>query len=115
MAERRYNPYTYGNPAITPGSFYGWERELSIIMNTISHAMPGQRQSMAVVGPRRIGKTSLLYQVLRLLEDTFHIAAFISTEQFVPPLPLELTKEILIALQNDAVRKKLSTGKVQCN
>lgn len=94
-----YNPYIFGPPVQDPEFFFGREHELTIMQHTIAHLVPGLRQSMAVVGPRRIGKTSLLLQLIKRLEPTANATAFMSTEQIVPRSPLLLTQEILAALR----------------
>jgi AAA+ ATPase superfamily predicted ATPase len=95
---RRYNPYIFGPPVQDPEFFFGREHELAIMKDTITHLAPGLRQSMAVVGPRRIGKTSLLYQLVRRLEPTPNATALMSTEQIGSRSSLVLTQEILSVL-----------------
>jgi hypothetical protein len=81
-------------------------------MNTISNLAPGLRQSMAVVGPRRIGKSSLLLQLIRRLESHPNATALVSTEQFEPPSRLALTREILRGLREGAEKKGMETANV---
>ncbi len=96
---RRYNPYVFGPPVQAPEFFFGREHELAIIKDTITHLAPGLRQSMALVGPRRIGKTSLLFQLLRQLEPVPNATALMSTEQIGSRSSLALTQEILSVLR----------------
>jgi serine/threonine protein kinase len=51
------NPFIHGPPIIEPQDFYGRGRELQIITGRLKNAAPG---SSAIIGGRRIGKTSLL-------------------------------------------------------
>jgi hypothetical protein len=95
-----YNPYIFGPPVQDPEFFFGREHELAIMKDTITHLAPGLRQSMAVVGPRRIGKTSLLYQLVRRLESTPNATALMSTEQIGSRSSLVLTQEILSVLHS---------------
>ncbi len=81
------NPYTFGVPVRGEGRFFGREEELQRIFDTLKNVPRGQKQDIAVLGPRRIGKSSLLYRLVDLLE---------STEDFVP---------IYIDVQNIKPRK----------
>lgn len=105
MAITRYNPFVFGPPVQDPAYFFGRDQELTVIMNTIGHMAPGLRQSMAVMGPRRIGKSSLLYQIINRLHSSNNIIALISTEQFVPRSPLVLTQGILQSFR-EAIESK---------
>ncbi len=63
------NPFAYGAHVTDPTRFVGREAELRRIFAALDTAHTGQLQSVSVVGPRRIGKSSLLYhltQVFRL-------------------------------------------------
>lgn len=51
------NPFIYGPPITEPQHFYGRRREIQIIANRLKGTTPG---SSAIIGGRRIGKTSLL-------------------------------------------------------
>ena len=55
----RDNPYIYGNP-IDEGEFFGRQEELEAIVQAMTKPV---KQDILVVGERRTGKTSLLYQV----------------------------------------------------
>ena len=59
------NPYVARGPLRNPEMFYGRADELSEIA-----AFLNGNQSVSIVGPRRIGKTSLLYHLMR--PDTWH-------------------------------------------
>jgi hypothetical protein len=112
MEQRRYNPYVFGPPVDDPAFFFGRAYELGVIMNTIANLAPGLRQSMAIVGPRRIGKSSLLLQLIRRLEPHPNATALVSTEQFDPPSRLALAREILRALREGAQSKRLEAASV---
>jgi AAA+ ATPase superfamily predicted ATPase len=112
MQQDRYNPYVFGPPVQDPAFFFGREHELTIMLNTIVHTAPGLRQSMAVVGPRRIGKSSLLYQLIRQLQTHSNVTALLSTQQFDVPSRLMLTQEILHSLRESAREKNLDTAQV---
>ena len=57
MSWPRHNPYEIGHPVSADGSFVNRERELDWLRQAAAN--PEQRH-VVVVGPRRIGKTSLI-------------------------------------------------------
>jgi GTPase SAR1 family protein len=59
--ERKFNPYISGDPIREPDMFFGREELLRKIINTLHN------NSIMIHGPRRIGKTSLLYQLANRL------------------------------------------------
>ena len=61
--EHRFNPYIAGNPVRDNHMFYGRQSLLSEIEATLF------RNSLLLHGERRIGKTSLLYQLVQRLEN----------------------------------------------
>jgi len=68
----RDNPYIYG-PPVDEGEFFGRQEELETIVQAVTKPV---KQDMLVVGERRTGKTSLLYQVGKRLDVPF-IAIYI--------------------------------------
>jgi GTPase SAR1 family protein len=62
--ERKFNPYISGGPVREPDMFFGREELLKRIINTLHN------NSIMIHGPRRIGKTSLLYQLADRLRAT---------------------------------------------
>ncbi len=58
----RYNPYIAGAPVRNEKMFYGREKLLQRLTNTLPN------NSLMLHGPRRIGKTSLLHQLQKRLE-----------------------------------------------
>ncbi|MBI5301160.1 MAG: ATP-binding protein [Chloroflexi bacterium] len=56
------NPFFYGGH-VQPDQFVGRKHELRRIFSALDTAHTGQLQSISVVGPRRIGKSSLLFYV----------------------------------------------------
>ena len=55
------NPYITRNPVKDPSGFYGRDGTITRIFNDIARK---QMQSHCIIGERRIGKTSLLYQLI---------------------------------------------------
>ncbi len=61
------NPYTFGVPVRGEDIFFGRDKELRVIFDTLENVPIGQKQDLVIMGPRRIGKSSLLYQLVDLL------------------------------------------------
>lgn len=77
--ERRFNPYIAGSPIREDTMFYGRAQVLKEIESTL------HKNSVMIHGERRIGKTSLLYQLLQRLEgkvdgDYHFLPVFIDLE-----------------------------------
>jgi len=60
------NPFFFGPRITDPAQFVGREKELRTIFNALETEYTGQLQHVQVVGPRRIGKSSLLYHVTQI-------------------------------------------------
>ena len=60
--ERKFNPYVYGEPIRSDDMFYGRDELLERVMRVV------HRNSIMIHGERRIGKTSVLYQLAARLE-----------------------------------------------
>ncbi len=73
------NPYVAGNPIRSKEMFYGRDNILAWLRNHLI----GRFQDNVIVlyGERRIGKTSILYQVSRWLEGSPYIPILIDLEQ----------------------------------
>ena len=56
------NPFFYGG-RVSPGFFVGRTQQLRRIYSCLEIANTGQLQSVSVVGPHRIGRSSLLNYV----------------------------------------------------
>ena len=64
----KHNPYIIGVPVIDTEAFYGREDVFRFVRETLT-----PRQNVAILfGQRRIGKTSILHQLLYRLADEFH-------------------------------------------
>jgi hypothetical protein len=82
--ERDFNPYIVGDPIREPDMFFGRDEVLAEVRNTIYN------NHIAIYGERRIGKTSLLYQLdhmLREVEDPEYL--FIPTFVDLQGVPAE--------------------------
>ncbi len=105
--KKHFNPYVFGPPVKDPDFFFGREYELKQIVDTIENLPPGLRQSMAIIGPRRIGKSSILLQLKHKLGDIPSPVALISTESIAVSQSILLTQEILSILRKSIRSKEL--------
>jgi hypothetical protein len=62
----KVNRYQFGRPIQEPNDFFGRRWELFDILSLLK---AGGRQNVLLRGPRRMGKTSLLYMLQRALQD----------------------------------------------
>ena len=81
------NPYIAGKPVKGETQFFGRAYELDQLSRALSEAQPGLNQSYALVGPRRIGKTSIAIELIRRLKPTAHLTAFVNLQgEYAEPL-----------------------------
>ena len=59
--KRRFNPYIAGAPVMDDAMFFGREKLLARLLNVLHH------NSLMITGERRIGKTTFLYHLHRVL------------------------------------------------
>ena len=62
----KVNRYQFGRPIQEPTEFYGRRSELQ---NIVSQLIAGGKQNLLLRGPRRMGKTSLMYMLKRVLTE----------------------------------------------
>lgn len=62
------NPYVYGDPIKEELTFYGRQKVLDRIIQAVTKPT---KQDILIVGERRTGKTSLFYQLQKLLNSPF--------------------------------------------
>ncbi|MCI0696774.1 hypothetical protein L0337_32810 [candidate division KSB1 bacterium] len=94
----RYNPYIAGSPIRDDEMFYGRQHLLERILRTLPN------NSLMVFGPRRIGKTSLQYQLQRRLQAQQH------PEYHFAPVFIDLqgiAEEVFFAHLIDELREEL--------
>lgn len=60
------NPFITGHPILRAEDFFGREQPIRYVMARLT-----TRQSVSIVGERRIGKTSLLHRLLQLAKEKF--------------------------------------------
>jgi uncharacterized protein len=63
------NPFFYGGRIIHPSQFVGRDGELNRIFAGLQTAQDGQAQHFSIVGPRRIGKSSLIYHIVQIYQQ----------------------------------------------
>jgi AAA+ ATPase superfamily predicted ATPase len=61
--KRRFNPYIAGAPVMDDAMFFGREKLLARLLNVLHH------NSLMITGERRIGKTTFLYHLRRVLAE----------------------------------------------
>lgn len=104
------NPYTFGVPVRGEGKFFGREEELQIIFDTLNNVPRGQKQDMVVMGPRRIGKSSLLYRLIDLLSaNEDFVPVYIDLQNIQPKKIRILFLKILQRIQDGYKQKNLLT------
>jgi serine/threonine-protein kinase len=102
----RPNPYTHlGQPIRTFEHFYGRKRELAKVADDVRNG-----QCISVVGIRRIGKTSLLFQLLdSQARDTYALpkamlCIYITCERMIRMKPGEIYAEIMYRVARQLMR-----------
>ncbi len=104
------NPYTFGVPVRGEGKFFGREEELQRIFDTLENVPRGQKQDMVVLGPRRIGKSSLLYRLVDLLKSNEDfIPIYIDVQSIKPRKVYPLFHKILNEIKSVYQQRNLST------
>ena len=61
--KRRFNPYIAGAPVMDDAMFFGRQKLLTRLLNVLHH------NSLMITGERRIGKTTFLYHLRRVLTE----------------------------------------------
>jgi len=63
------NPFFYGGRIENPNDFIGRKAELRVIFSALETFSAGQAQHISIVGERRIGKSSLLYNIIQTYQQ----------------------------------------------
>ena len=84
-ASQHFNPYIFGFPIQRRDLFFGRESILERVREDMK-VTSATKRDLALVGERRIGKTSLLYQLQTMLKEEGHHPLFLDLEliQSVP-------------------------------
>jgi hypothetical protein len=97
------NPYNYLNPVTDPAMFFGRASELQEILTGLRAGT-----SFAIIGGSRSGKTSLLFQMKRILLEELDRSAscvvgpvFLSTHEFPRLSPAAIYREIIRKFQDE--------------
>jgi len=99
------NPYIYGEPIRADRMFFGRVAERSEILRGVTKA---NKQNYLITGPRRSGKTSLLYQLKARLE--FPFMALMVTPESMGHQHHEIFRGLLLRLRDqvlETVREEL--------
>ncbi len=117
------NPFAYGARITDPARFVGRKAELQRVFSTLDSVHTGQLQSVSLVGPRRMGRSSLLYHIFqtyrsRLSSPTQFVCAYIdltsgetSTESGLLQTILACLKDALPAAETQLHEKLTRAGK----
>jgi hypothetical protein len=103
------NPYSFGPVITNPTMFFGRESELETLYTRLRNM-----QSTSVVGLRRIGKSSLLYQLAQTLPDKLgrnFVPLYIDLQDARYRTAAAFVKEVTTAL-NEKVGGTLAVGDV---
>jgi hypothetical protein len=101
------NPYTFGVP-VRGENFYGREEEQRLILDTLENVPRGQKQDLVILGPRRIGKSSLMYRLLDLLQaHPDFVPVYIDVQNIKPREVRPLFLKILWAIQKGYQQKEV--------
>lgn len=100
------NPYVYGNPIREEIAFFGRQSELSQIVQAVTKP---NKQDTFIVGERRTGKTSLLYQVQRHLDSPF-IPIYITLAEVEKPTTNGILNFIITEIVAALQKRKLLNG-----
>lgn len=111
------NPFFYGGH-VNPEQFVGRRAELARIFTGLEVAHTGQMQSFSVVGPRRIGKSSLLFYAANRYASHLHDAtqyrfAYIDLQDAATLTLDGLLKKILKELEFERRIPNLTLAKFQ--
>src|SRR5258706_14469409 len=83
------NPYNPQTPTTNPGMFFGREEVFAFIRQRL---ITGRRaQALAIIGQRGMGKTSVLIQVIHLVEARYVTAYFCLADGRFPDVCAVLT------------------------
>jgi ActR/RegA family two-component response regulator len=101
------NPYVAGK-SLSRGStmFYGRDQVFDFVRDNIGE--PPRHNHLALIGPRRIGKTSILQQLPERLEPSYFLPVYINCQSFgidpgMPAFFLHLSRRIHRSLQEQGV------------
>ena len=105
------NPYDYVNEVANPALFAGRQQELTQLEEEIARLATGQATApvAAIVGERRIGKTSLSLRVREICENYEVIALRVSLNDMTAKNPWDFWQEIFYGLLTTARRQLNAT------
>jgi len=111
--KEHFNPYIFGFPIQHPHLFFGREAIIERIRADIN-TPPEVKRDIALIGERRIGKTSLLYQLAHHLKSDGHLVFYLDLElmqnvpQFLQTFIAELGQEVFSMHEKGNVKASFS-------
>jgi hypothetical protein len=115
MPQAERNPFVYGGP-VDVGGFFGRQHEVKLVFEQVTNRARG---CVAVIGERRIGKTSLLHyiaapDVLRRwnLDEQSSIFLFVDCGAIAPMTMTRFWQDILRRLRRELERRQQYGGLV---
>jgi predicted AAA+ superfamily ATPase len=107
------NPYIFGVPVSDEDTFFGREKELRLIFDTLEDVPRGQKQDLVVLGPRRIGKSSLLRRLVGLLKpNKDFVPAFVDVQSIKPKKNRTLFLKVLRAIKKGYQQKGVAAERL---
>ncbi|MBI5253828.1 MAG: ATP-binding protein [Euryarchaeota archaeon] len=94
--------FKFGGP-VEPELFYDREREVEFLIDKLSQIKKGIKHNYALVGPRRIGKSSILYVLKEQMSKKNIIPVLIDCEGREITRQTELTLELFLEFWGSAV------------
>ncbi|MEE8167430.1 MAG: ATP-binding protein [Candidatus Hydrothermarchaeales archaeon] len=94
--------FKFGGP-VEPWLFYDREREIDFLLDKLLQVKKGIKHNYALVGPRRIGKSSILYVLMDKLSEEGVIPVLIDCEGREIKRQAELTFELFLGLWGNSV------------
>jgi len=116
MADYKRNPFVYGGPVDVEG-FVGRQHEVRLVFEQVTNRVRG---CVAVIGERRIGKTSLLHyvaapDVIRRwnLDEQSAIFLFVDCGAIAPMTTTRFWQDILHRMRRELERRRRHAGLVE--
>src|SRR4051794_16262077 len=96
------NPFDFSNPVRTRRILAGRESEMAEATYYVDQARAGSSYSLALIGERATGKTSLLNALAEYASDTGLLVARVSLDETIASSELAFFREVFEALMEAA-------------
>ena len=104
---RLSSPYVFGTPVVDADLFFGREGTIEHILELL-RAPRGEKRDLALVGRRRIGKTSILLKLSHAARDRGFLPVEVDLETVQPKTLIALQTVILEAALHSLAREAVS-------